>query len=204
MTILTSKGLVMSIYPLWPCVVQQKGRPSSLSLWLWHQGIDQVGVLTEMRSIQAIWIAPSLPTSPIWNATGTVIASLPPMPNTTNTSSVHGCHLPVLDPWNPDILQFVSSRPRLVGLFALLDTLTSLAEGTHGPRLANTTFIWIINLSNRYMTKQSARSALRSRSPLSSSTLTHSLSMKLPSKSLVSLIVRCKVFSSTIEPRASF
>ena len=86
----------------------------------------------------------------------------------------------------------------------LHDTLTSLAEGTHGPRLANTTFIWIINLSNRYMTKQSARSALRSRSPLSSSTLTHSLSMKLPSKSLVSLIVRCKVFSSTIEPRASF
>ena len=80
----------------------------------------------EMRSIHAMWIAPSLPSSPIWNATETVVASLPPMPNATNISSVPGCHLPVLDPWNPDIPQFFSSTPRLVSLFGLFDVLTLL------------------------------------------------------------------------------
>ena len=79
----------------------------------------------EMRSIHAMWIAPSLPSSPIWNATETVVASLPPMPDATNISSVPGCHLPVLDPWNPDIPQFFFNRPRLVSLLlTLLATLT--------------------------------------------------------------------------------
>ena len=99
---------------------------NQFSLWPWHQDLDQVGVLREMRSIHAIWIAPSLPTSPIWNATETVVASLPPMPDATNISSVPGCHLPVLDPWNPGIPQFFSSTPRLVSSFALFDVLTLL------------------------------------------------------------------------------
>ena len=106
-----------------------------------------------MRTIHAIWIAPSLPTSPIWNATASVVGSLPPMQNTTRITSAPGCHLPMLDPWNPDILQFVSSRPRLVSFYALTwstqRTLNSLAVGTHGLTRANAIFIQMISLKSR-------------------------------------------------------
>ena len=78
-----------------------------------------MGVLWEMRSIHAIWIAPSLPPSPTWNATGSAVASLSPMPNMTNISSVPGCHLPVLDPWNPEILELIAWKPPMVSLLSL-------------------------------------------------------------------------------------
>ena len=99
----------------------------------------------EMRSIHAMWIAPSLPSSPIWNATETVVASLPPMPNATNISSVPGCHLPVLDPWNPDIPQFFFNRPRMVSLLLTLLAAPRKPHLTCGGYTwrANTTFIWI-------------------------------------------------------------
>ena len=72
---------------------------------------NQVGVLREIKSIHAIWKAPSLSPSPTWNATSASIANLPTSISTSNTSSANNsCHLPVLDPWHPDLLHFFTKR----------------------------------------------------------------------------------------------
>ena len=84
-------------------------------------------LLGEVKSIQAKLFPPSLPPTPTWKATRAALATLPPMPTiaATKTSAAPGCHLPVLDPWHPAILPYVSEKPSLVRTNRFLTRLLS-------------------------------------------------------------------------------
>ena len=77
----------------------------------------QEELLGEVKAIQAKLFPPSLPPAPTWTATRAALATLPPMPTiaASKTSATPGCHLPLLDPWHPAILPYVSEKPSLVG-----------------------------------------------------------------------------------------
>ena len=77
----------------------------------------QEEAMGELKAFHAKIFPPSLPPSPTWTATRAALKSLPPMPATatvTKTASTSSCHFPVLDPWHPDILPYVSEKPSLV------------------------------------------------------------------------------------------
>jgi len=76
----------------------------------------QEELLGEVKAIQAKLFPPSLPPAPTWTATRAALATLPPMPTiaASKTSATPGCHLPLLDPWHPAILPYVSEKPSLV------------------------------------------------------------------------------------------
>ena len=77
---------------------------------------NQEEALGEVKSFHARLFPPSLPPAPTWKATKAALGSLPPLPTiaATTTASAPVCHLPVLDPWHPAILPYVSDNPSLV------------------------------------------------------------------------------------------
>ena len=77
---------------------------------------NQEEALGEVKSFHARLFPPSLPPAPTWKATKAALGSLPPLPTitATTTASAPVCHLPVLDPWHPAILPYVSDNPTLV------------------------------------------------------------------------------------------
>ena len=75
-------------------------------------------LLGEVKAIHTCLFPPSLPPAPTWKATKAALANLPPIPTiptSTKSGSAPVCHLPVLDPWHPAILPYVSDKPSLVG-----------------------------------------------------------------------------------------
>ena len=76
----------------------------------------QEEALGEVKAVHARLFPPSLPPAPTWKATKAALANLPLMPTTATTESGSAsiCHLPVLDPWHPSILPYVSDKPSLV------------------------------------------------------------------------------------------
>ena len=76
-------------------------------------------LLGEVKAIHTSLFPPSLPPAPTWKATKAALANLPPMPTIHDTDTTIGsapiCQLPVLDPWHPSILPYVSDKPSLVG-----------------------------------------------------------------------------------------
>jgi len=86
-------------------------------LFLLYSNYEEV--VGEVKAFHTKIFPPSLPPAPTWNATRAAVATLPQLlptrtSSTTTSSPSSSCHLPVLDPWHPAILPYVSDKPSLV------------------------------------------------------------------------------------------